>query len=328
MNEMVQNEPKGFLNAIDRDGDPYKYLERLGDRRLVVHTFGNPRHTPFFLLHGGPGWGGNLAPRRFNLENHNAFVIAPTRPGYYESDPQPGRTYDDTADDVAAIAKALNIEQYYVIGRSMGGLHAIATLGKNGKAVLGAAALGSMAPPDLMDSSWTKEMIEANAKLLTMTDQKVTDHYREKHRLAAFENDNFVHVPEEFSDDDLLDLRRLGITEALQTAYRKSYQERGLESGLGWPHDILALRRGFGDTLSEVDGRNVLLFYNEKDRFTPLEHGIALKKKLPNSQLIINYQTYPSSPNSLIFPHYDSLTHFGGFSNLLPAMAMLTTLNR
>ncbi|HSX09644.1 MAG TPA: alpha/beta fold hydrolase [Candidatus Saccharimonadales bacterium] len=330
--EIAQTEPQGFHKAIDGDGDPYQYIIRPGGRHLVVHTKGSREYPAFFYLHGSPGWGGGPMPRPAKLETDRMYMIAPTRPAYYCSDEQPDRTFADTADDIAAIAKELGIDKYYVIGRSIGGLHALATLSRNGDAVLGAALLGSMAPPETLDPAmWTDGMIRGNAKLLEMSDQKVIDDFRELGRLAAFENDDFRKVPPDLSERARDEIRRQSIAPLLQTAYRKAYGK----DGMGWPYDILALKRGMGDLLKNIDGQKVLLYYNTEDQYTPLQHGHTLHRLLPGSQLYVNYglvnNDYRESlkredPQSLFLENYD--THFGGFNNLFFAAAKLKTNNR
>lgn len=331
--EMRRNEPQGLLNAIDRDGDPYRYIERPGRRRLVVHTHGYKGHTPFVLLHGFPGWGEGPVPLAKSLAKDENFLIAHTRPGYYESTRQPGRTLADTADDIDAVTKALGIDAYFIVARSGAGMFALEALARN-KAVRGVALLGSMVPPDIMDDSWTDGMISANAMLKNMTDQQVIDHFRALHRLAAFENREFSHVPPNLDAQDRLDLLRLGIATSLQRAYTKSYQQSSIESisGLGWPDDILAFRRGIKGTLNAIveqgKANKVLLYYNNDDKYTPWEHGWKLHELLPGSQYIENYQDYSTNLyNGLIFPHYDSNTHFGGYSDLPDATAMLKHFN-
>ncbi len=100
---------------------------RLSDqRRLAYAEYGDPAGHPVFVFHGLPGsrlsWGllpdGSLPA--------SARIVAPDRPGYGGSDPNPGRTLLDWVRDVAQLADALQINRFAVVGVSGGGPGALA----------------------------------------------------------------------------------------------------------------------------------------------------------------------------------------------------------
>ncbi len=79
-------------------------IELSDKRRLAFAEYGDPDGAPVFLFHGLPGsrlsWG--LLPD--NPFPSGMRIIAPDRPGYGKSDPKPGRTQLDWANDVAELA--------------------------------------------------------------------------------------------------------------------------------------------------------------------------------------------------------------------------------
>lgn len=104
--------------------DPHIQLS--DQRRLAYAEYGEPAGVPIFLFHGLPGsrlaWGylpGNSFPSGLR-------VIAPDRPGYGRSDPNPGRTLLDWANDIAELADALAIAKFEIAGVSGGGPGALA----------------------------------------------------------------------------------------------------------------------------------------------------------------------------------------------------------
>ncbi len=102
------------------------FVQLSDKRRLAYAEYGNPNGSPVFLFHGLPGsrlsWG--LIPD--NPFPPGLRMIAPDRPGYGQSDPKPGCTLLDWADDVTELADALEIEKFAVVGVSGGGPGALA----------------------------------------------------------------------------------------------------------------------------------------------------------------------------------------------------------
>ena len=97
-------------------------FHRLSDgRRLAYEDLGDPGGLPVFVFHGSPSC--RLAPGLYPGEPipSNVRLIAPDRPGFGQSDPQPGRTLADWPDDVAALADAIHLDRFYLAGGSSGG---------------------------------------------------------------------------------------------------------------------------------------------------------------------------------------------------------------
>ena len=117
-------------------------------RQLAYAEFGSEEGTPILVFHGLPGsrlsWGhlpGELIPPDLR-------VIAPDRPGYGKSDPKPGRTLLDWANDVAALADELGLTQFSVLGVSGGGPGALACAWAMPQRVLRVGVVAGAAPTD------------------------------------------------------------------------------------------------------------------------------------------------------------------------------------
>jgi pimeloyl-ACP methyl ester carboxylesterase len=95
-------------------------------RRVAVAEYGDPAGRPVFLLHGIPAsrLGNGFADRP--ARERGARVIAPDRPGIGGSAPLPGRTIGGYAHEVTALADALGIDRFAVVGYSAGAPYAIA----------------------------------------------------------------------------------------------------------------------------------------------------------------------------------------------------------
>ncbi len=91
-------------------------------RTLAYAEFGQPDGYPVMYFHGAPS--SRLEPLLIGdavLSRFGLRVIAPDRPGMGGSDFQPNRTFSDWPKDVIALANALGLEQFAVLGNSGGG---------------------------------------------------------------------------------------------------------------------------------------------------------------------------------------------------------------
>ncbi len=95
---------------------------RLRDgRRLGFAEYGDPGGKPVLLFHGTPGSRLYHHPDDSIARSLGARIIAPDRPGFGLSDPQPRRTLLDWPRDVTELAGALELDRFAVAGVSGGG---------------------------------------------------------------------------------------------------------------------------------------------------------------------------------------------------------------
>lgn len=95
-------------------------------RELAVVELGAPDGTPTVFFHGAPSSRLALTLLDDELAAVGVRVIAPDRPGFGGSTPQPGRRLEDAAADVAQVADALGLATFAVAGHSSGGPYAVA----------------------------------------------------------------------------------------------------------------------------------------------------------------------------------------------------------
>ncbi|HEY1177234.1 MAG TPA: alpha/beta hydrolase, partial [Phytomonospora sp.] len=94
-------------------------------RTLAVEEWGVPGGTPVFYVAGSPM--GRLAryPDPALFTELGVRLITYDRPGFGDSTPMPGRRVADAADDILAIATALDLGRFPIFGVSGGGPHAL-----------------------------------------------------------------------------------------------------------------------------------------------------------------------------------------------------------
>lgn len=107
--------------------------------------------------HGSPQTGAPLEPLVRAAAQRDIRLVTYARPSYGGSTPRPGRDVASAAADVAALADALGIGRFAVMGASGGGPHALACAAVLTDRVTGVASLAGLAP--LSDEAWFDGMI-------------------------------------------------------------------------------------------------------------------------------------------------------------------------
>jgi pimeloyl-ACP methyl ester carboxylesterase len=130
-----------------RSGAKEGRVLRLPDgRRLGFADYGVPHGAPILVLHGTPGSRLMLRVTDAPARRLGVRVIAPDRPGFGLSDPQPGRRLLDWPDDAIALADFLGIERFAVAGISGGGPYALACAMKTPERLTVAGVISGMGP--------------------------------------------------------------------------------------------------------------------------------------------------------------------------------------
>lgn len=263
-------------------------------RALAVDIAGAPDGKPVFLLHGTPGSRHGPRPRGIVLYRLGVRLISYDRPGYGGSDRHIGRTVADAATDVAAIADALNIDRFGVVGRSGGGPHALACAARLNDRVEKAAVLVGLAPSDAEGLDWYDGMTQSNVDEFTVADSRVPDGPAADDDLDSAFRD-LVERAYEIRDDPesliaflLPELtvpdRRVVDDIAIRRQLMTTYAE-GLRKGPdGWIDDVLAFRRSWGFDLAKAT-MPILLWHGADDHFSPVGHTEWLARRLPRSVL-------------------------------------------
>lgn len=132
--------------AIDRRGPHRHETVTVDGDPLAYASYGDPDGRPVLALHGTPG------SRRFGAlfedvaREQGVHVVAPDRPGYGASPPRE-RELSDWPRTAAALADALSVEQFGVVGFSGGAPFALSTAAGRPDRVRGVAVVAGVAPP-------------------------------------------------------------------------------------------------------------------------------------------------------------------------------------
>jgi pimeloyl-ACP methyl ester carboxylesterase len=117
-------------------------------RVLTYEDYGDPAGFPVLSFHGGLSSRLDAAPAHDAAAASGVRLLSPDRPGIGRSSFKPGRRLLDWPDDVVAMADALGLGRFAVMGWSAGGPYAAVCAAKLGDRVTAAALLSSSVPLD------------------------------------------------------------------------------------------------------------------------------------------------------------------------------------
>ena len=116
-------------------------------RSLSFTAIGPPNGWPVFYCHGAIGTPVEATVDLVQIvERVGVRYIAANRPGVGGSDPKPGRSILDFADDIAALADHLGVERFSLLGVSAGGPYALAIAHRLGTRVDRIALCSALSP--------------------------------------------------------------------------------------------------------------------------------------------------------------------------------------
>ena len=248
-------------------------------RELRISVVGQPDGIPILTHHGTPG---SRLPNPLNVEDAQSRgirLISYDRPGYGGSSPHQGRTVADAAEDVASIARHLNLERLAVWGVSGGGPHALACAALLPELVVAAAALASPAPYPTEGLDWFagmgKDNIDEFGAALDGKDALVPYIETQVPGMLGADPKTLVQALRSL----LCPVDVAALTEDFADFLLKNIREGIEHSRDGWVDDDTAFTTPWGFELSQIE-IPVLLIHGEQDQMVPISHGKWLTSQI------------------------------------------------
>jgi pimeloyl-ACP methyl ester carboxylesterase len=279
-------------------------------RKVTIDCWGDPKGFPVFLLHGTPGSHSGPVPRTSVLHQLGVRLISYDRPGYGDSDRQPGRSVAAAAWDVQDLADELGLNTFAVVGRSGGGPHALACAAFiGGNRLRSVAVLVGLAPSDATGLDWFEGMSASNVNeyelaALAEDDAVVADLTRRTDEISQDPESLLNALEEEMAEDD----KRVAFDVGIRRHLIETYREAIKNGPQGWIDDVLAFRRPWGFELGKIT-IPVRLWHGDQDVFSPVAHSRWMADKIPSARIEVE----------------PGAAHFGAMEMLPKVLAQLKT---
>ena len=225
------------------------------------------------LHHGTPGRAPEIyTPHAEKAAARGIRLALYGRPGYADSERAEGRSVADCAADAATVADALGTEDFFTIGGSGGGPHALACAALLPERVAGAATIAGVAPTYAEDLDWLAGMGEENLQEFAAARagpaelQSFIDRYAQELRSVTGEQ-----VRKALGD--LVSPPDAGVLTGEYAEFSAAGIRDSLRTGIwGWFDDDLALLGDWGFDLDAI-ATPVTIWQGREDRFVPPAHG-------------------------------------------------------
>lgn len=263
-------------------------LDLSGGRALAYAEWGDPAGRPVLLLHRSPG------SRLFDPgpdATGAVRLITVDRPGYGGTDPVPEPSYSAVAEDLSALAEALDLHEVALMGWSGGGQFALASLPALADRVASLALICTPAPDDAIP--WYPE--EARPMLPALRADPVAALPTVAEGFEALMADPDGLGAFDPSPADATARARPGVLEALTRMMR----EAGRQGAAGTAFDVVA---GGRDDPLPLDAVKVptLLWYGADDEYIKPEHGRWYEERIAGSRL----EVVKGAGHLLPIPHW------------------------
>lgn len=249
------------------------------NRGLAYADYGDPAGWPVFLCHGTPSSRLNR-PDDDITRGLGVRLIVIDRPGCGLSDFLPGRTLLDWPRDLAAVADALGITRFAVVGFSGGGPYVAASAFGLPDRVVAAASVAAAGPVDAPGALAGLSLYRRTAGVLARRAPAIF-------RAAMWLTNHPGRDPSRFLDKFTGDLAptdqaiiaRPEIREKLVATYAESVRN-GLR---GVTLDLAIAMRPWGFQPNEIKCP-YFIWHGEDDRSTPIAMAKFLARSIPNCQ--------------------------------------------
>ena len=222
-----------------------------------------------FWHHGTPNIGSPPQPLFDTSARLGIRWISHDRPGYGGSTRQPGRTTASVAADAAAVADALGVGRFAVMGYSGGATFALACAARLPDRVVGAAGLSALAPFAADGLDWFAGMGPSGVASLTAATFGLA-------AKESFEESNDAEPDFIPADLDAL---------SGEWSWLGSVAGPAMAGGPGGlVDDDIAYVSAWGFDVAQIRVP-VLLAHGERDRVVPIAHSAWLAGRCPTAEL-------------------------------------------
>lgn len=271
-----------FMELI-RSGENNHTIKLKDGRILGYAEYGDPQGKPVLHCHGIPSsrFEGSRPVAIEIAQRLGARIIIPERPGYGLSTFKPKRTFLDWPDDLVALADALNIDRFFVLGLSGGGPYVAACAYKIPHRLKAAGIVSGLSPldiPGVFDGMGKSDLqlYDLARKMPWLLRPLFWYMAREMRKNPDATVDQLVaDVPA----PDKAVMAQPDVKELLIKMVNGCFEEGG--RGAAWEYRLFV--RPWGFRLEDIS-IPVYLWHGEMDNMCPVTMGRHVDKSIPNCQ--------------------------------------------
>ena len=258
-------------------------------RTLTYVEWGDPSGFAVFTLHGTPG---SRLSRHFDESAYveaGARVITYDRPGYGGSERHRGRRVVDCVADVEALADALGLDSFAVIGGSGGGPHALAVAARLPERVTRVTCAVGIVPFETEDFDFFEGMDPNNVREVGWALEGEDVLTRELEREATEMLERIAIDPSKIMGDDweLPEADRAELARPERHDVIRAAMSESFANGVfGWVDDDLCWISPWGFEVEEVRVP-ARVVYGSTDVLVPRQHGEWLARHVPNAEVVV-----------------------------------------
>jgi pimeloyl-ACP methyl ester carboxylesterase len=271
---------------------------RLPDSRSLAYaTWGDPQGKPLFLFHGSPS-SRLIRPSESVTASHGVRLITVDRPGYGRSDFQEGRSLLDWPDDVAALADAMGLDTFTIVGHSSGGPYALACALVIASRIARVGLVSTVVPLDDVPAAYI-DLDDDDKELIDVARREPVEARRrieESGRWLLEKPDAFLQAPRPEPDRVLLDDPKV------RSMFIQMIRE-SVRSGLaGYAWDGIIERNPWGFSLQEIESE-ILVWHGDQDHYIPRAHIEQMASLLPDCRATF----YPDEAHGVIIARWKEI---------------------
>jgi len=254
-------------------------------RTQAFAEYGDPAGRPVMFFHGTPG--GRLQhPNGLAAGAAGTRMISVERPGYGKTSFHTGWSMVDWAGDVAALADALKIGRFAVVGVSGGGPYAAACAYRLPDRVTAAGLVSSPAPlpvdrrGDGSAPESTEGLDDETVAARTMAWPEFPAWFTQRQGSAPPDAEQMLRLVAEWFPE--WDRQVLALPE-VQVTLRLAFTEAFRQGIHGWAWDSWMLARPWGFRVEDI-AVLTYVWHGEWDQSVPIENGKYLAETIPNCE--------------------------------------------
>ena len=268
-------------------------------RNLGFAEYGDIDGMAVFHFNGSGGSRLEYPADQSILTDLGIRFISTDRPGHGLSDPQPDRQLLDWPDDICQLADTLNIQQFYVMGWSAGGPHALACAYKFPERVLAGAIISGLAPPDRPDPY---QGLPLPNKLLMFLGRRLPGSVylvrRVMHSMIMGDPEEAIKKLASFPPED----RNLIIDTENEQSFVADIQEGYRQGWQGPAQDDIIINSPWGFRIEEIQVR-IDIWQGELDKNIPANQALYQHELIPNNRLTI----LPDQAHLYLLSHFGEI---------------------